>query len=132
VTLPLAHATCHHTTYLLTCDVYEELVTRSGGRCERCSRPAASGRLVIDHDHQLGSMAVRGLVCRGCNVILGHVDTGRQQADPATTAYLKRAFFLSLATFRVYLGPGIHPDVAAALPRVQHAQSRYVRRYQAS
>jgi len=42
---------------------------RSQGECEVCG--GAEG-LSIDHDHETGQ--VRGLLCRGCNLALGHVD----------------------------------------------------------
>ena len=127
--LPLAHATCHHTSYMLSCDTYEAMLGRSAGKCERCARPPRGGRLVIDHDHVLGSMAVRGLICYGCNVIVGRVDAGRRSVDDATAQYLGRAFYLTLKEFKVCLGPGVHPDVASTLPRVEEALRRYVRRH---
>lgn len=65
-----------HKTYSLTCDDFEALWERSGGRCEACGfepdRPERG--LVIDHDHRYGNTAVRGLICRWCNAILGQLE----------------------------------------------------------
>lgn len=50
--------------------------------CRACKRPEVPGkRLHIDHDHETGE--VRGLLCRNCNVALGHLED-----DPARIAGL--------------------------------------------
>ena len=50
------------------------------GGCDICGRTEVSGRwdnnMHIDHDHETGK--VRGVLCHGCNVGLGHFDD-----DPA-------------------------------------------------
>src|SRR2546423_2153002 len=68
------HETCQHDVYRLSCRDYEGMLTRAAGKCELCGK--AQCKLVIDHDHDLGIAAVRGLVCRSCNTILGRVDNG--------------------------------------------------------
>jgi hypothetical protein len=45
----------------------KNLLTTQDGKCAIC---ATQTRLHIDHDHK--TMAVRGLLCRGCNTGLGH------------------------------------------------------------
>lgn len=70
-----------HSTYLLTCDEYDDLWERAGGRCEACDHlpdpERASDYLVIDHDHRYGSGAVRGLICKWCNGALGRLENPR-------------------------------------------------------
>lgn len=59
-----------HTYYRLTCDEFDQLFARAGGRCEICRIPVgetATGKIFIDHDHKLGNWAVRGLLCPICN-----------------------------------------------------------------
>lgn len=54
--------------YGLTVQAYDELLLQANGKCMACDRPA---KLVVDHDH--ATNAVRGLLCTGCNLALGHV-----------------------------------------------------------
>lgn len=81
---------CRHKAYHLTCVQHEHLLARSGNCCEICGKPAdRSGfGLILDHDHQLGWLAVRGLVCPRCNTVLGRVDKGFREPDEATARYL--------------------------------------------
>lgn len=65
--------------YGLTLEKYEALLADQGGVCAVCRKPEwnvhpPSGRVIslaVDHDHTTG--AVRGLLCRACNVALGQV-----------------------------------------------------------
>lgn len=70
-----------HSTYLLTCEEYDDLWERAGGRCEACGHlpipERASDYLVIDHDHRYGAGAVRGLICQWCNGALGRLENPR-------------------------------------------------------
>lgn len=55
---------------------YDKMFTEQGGRCAICktTRPGGksgdTGRFHVDHCHDTG--AVRGLLCHGCNVSIGH------------------------------------------------------------
>jgi Recombination endonuclease VII len=50
---------------------YEQMLVKQDNRCAICClSPASVGPLKIDHDHDNG--AVRGLLCRSCNLGLGH------------------------------------------------------------
>jgi hypothetical protein len=58
-------------TYGLQKGEYAKLYLLQGGVCYLCERATgASRRLSVDHDHATG--AVRGLLCRPCNTLLGH------------------------------------------------------------
>jgi hypothetical protein len=53
--------------YKLTQDGYDRMVADQQGRCAIChSEPPV---LAVDHDHETG--AVRGLLCRNCNLGIG-------------------------------------------------------------
>jgi hypothetical protein len=67
-------------------------------RCMVCQRPGSLAahpdyNLEIDHDHELGPSAVRGLVCPSCNAMLGVVDRGQREPSERQFAYLSRPFY---------------------------------------
>jgi Recombination endonuclease VII len=66
--------TCHHFRYhWLTCDEYDALRARAGGRCEICGiaeEQTKRGSLVIDHYETQGLHVVRGLLCDFCNTVV--------------------------------------------------------------
>jgi Recombination endonuclease VII len=48
---------------------YERLYDEQGGRCAICRR-TPNGAMHVDHDHTTGQ--IRQLLCRSCNIGLGH------------------------------------------------------------
>jgi hypothetical protein len=60
-------------TYGLTMAAYEKMLSDQGGRCGnpgcRADNPQWKGDWHVDHDHATG--AVRGILCRPCNLALG-------------------------------------------------------------
>lgn len=65
--------------YGITPEEYDHLLSEQGGVCLVCGEPerAATTRkdgtpvlLCVDHDHVTGE--VRGLLCRTCNLMIGH------------------------------------------------------------
>lgn len=91
-----------HKVYSLSCDDFEALWERGGGVCETCGfEPTSPQRgLVIDHDHRYGNSAVRGLICRWCNTVLGQLEN--PDINPAFgrgpggwfAGYFRRAWFV--------------------------------------
>lgn len=58
--------------YKFTVAEYREQVERQGNVCAICSNPPPEdGRLDPDHCHETGKL--RGALCRGCNVAIGHL-----------------------------------------------------------
>jgi hypothetical protein len=60
--------------YKVNLSDYQRMLVSQGGCCAICMAPETSqfkGVFHVDHCHATGS--VRGLLCRGCNHILGHV-----------------------------------------------------------
>jgi hypothetical protein len=61
--------------YGITKFEYERLYAEQGGCCAICGNPVEAGgknsssQLNVDHDHQ--TRVVRGLLCAGCNKLLG-------------------------------------------------------------
>lgn len=85
------HPSCYHKGYRLSCAEYDDLLAKADGRCMLCTTAA---KLNIDHDHALGDWAVRGLVCKLCNVHLRYIDAGTAWASPSVTTYLQGAWHL--------------------------------------
>lgn len=84
------HESCYHSGYSLSCTEYDDLRRLARGCCKICKEP--NSKLLIDHDHQVGSWAVRGLVCQRCNQHLKGVDAGRTPRSPAVARYLAHAW----------------------------------------
>jgi hypothetical protein len=60
--------------YRITAADFDTLLAAQGGRCAICGTDQAGGRdgvFNVDHDHVSGR--VRGLLCRSCNVGIGHL-----------------------------------------------------------
>lgn len=58
---------------------YGEIYLYQGGACAICRRATGATRaLSVDHDHKTGF--VRGLLCRPCNDLLGHIRDDRETA----------------------------------------------------
>lgn len=57
--------------YGLPMGEYDKMLAHQCGKCAICQRsPTAGTRLHVDHCHDTGF--VRGLLCHGCNVSIGH------------------------------------------------------------
>jgi len=56
--------------YGITEQHFYAMVAIQNNRCAICRNPQRKGTLDIDHDHDTG--AVRSLLCRRCNIGLGH------------------------------------------------------------
>ncbi len=54
--------------YRLTELDYDRVISEQGGKCAICQTPLKNGQ--VDHEHSTG--AVRGILCRACNLGLGH------------------------------------------------------------
>jgi hypothetical protein len=58
--------------YGLTPEAFQKLLTDQGNACGVCRDPLVESDAHVDHDHKFGKKAVRGLLCRACNIGLGH------------------------------------------------------------
>lgn len=76
-------------TYGITLADYRRMLHWQGGKCAICRRSPPKGkRLYVDHDHATG--AVRGLLCNGCNVALGVIESNPARVR-AAKAYMRAA-----------------------------------------
>jgi hypothetical protein len=68
--LAASRAGKYRNKYGLTVGEYELMFAEQGGTCKICHGTGLKNkRLSIDHDHKTGK--VRGLLCHGCNVMIG-------------------------------------------------------------
>ncbi|WP_435245059.1 endonuclease domain-containing protein [Streptomyces tendae] len=91
-----------HRMYRMDCTEFDLLRARADGRCEVCRTPeheTTTRQLAIDHDHQYGPGAVRGLVCSACNSALVWIDRGRSTQDPRFAAYLANSWFMQVTAW---------------------------------
>lgn len=58
--------------YKINLEEYQSMLDSQDHKCKACSVDLEPGRGThIDHDHQTGK--IRGILCRHCNLALGHV-----------------------------------------------------------
>lgn len=88
-------------SYGITLDDWHAMLIAQSGRCAICEDPMREPH--VDHDHD--TRAVRALLCRVCNLTLGHaledVDRLRRAADYLETQEGPREFRGPLADGRV-------------------------------
>ncbi len=78
----VSHASMIATNYNLSVNQYNAMLDRQAGCCAICRRKCKSNkRLAVDHDHDTGQ--VRGLLCAGCNTMLGHMDDSKEWLQAA-------------------------------------------------
>lgn len=86
----------HHRTvklkakYGITIKEYDELYLKQLGLCALCHEPFGVDKPCVDHCHTTG--AVRGLLHRKCNLLLGHVNDSIQLLKYAQW-YLEQASY---------------------------------------
>ena len=74
--------------YGITLEQYEHMLAEQGGRCSICRRePLGIKPLHVDHNHTTG--AVRGLLCRRCNSLVGFIEK-HGALIPASENYLAK------------------------------------------
>lgn len=67
-------------------NVYYEMLEQQGQCCAICKAKSTYRAMNIDHDHKTGK--VRGLLCDGCNLSLGHIE--RKDFIEKAKAYLAK------------------------------------------
>lgn len=58
--------------YGISPETYYEMLEKQGNECAICKTKSTRRAMNIDHDHKTGK--VRGLLCDGCNLSLGHFE----------------------------------------------------------
>lgn len=75
--------------YGLTQEGFTALLERQGHRCAICGtdKPHGKGGWHVDHDHD--TKKVRGLLCNGCNLGIGHLGDDPERMESAA-AYIRK------------------------------------------
>lgn len=73
----------------ITLDEYNRLLKKQGSRCLICwaKQSVLGHRLAVDHDHATG--AIRGLLCKSCNIGIGHLQDNPLLCERAAAYLLK-------------------------------------------
>ena len=59
--------------YGITLEEYDAMLREQGDVCAICKKTDNSRELAVDHSHTTG--VVRGLLCKQCNTMLGHIES---------------------------------------------------------
>lgn len=65
-----------------------EALALQGGVCALCGESVKDGEAVADHDHATG--VIRGVLHRGCNAMLGHIENNRPRHKLTSVARLSK------------------------------------------
>lgn len=71
----------------ITCEEYHAVLEKQNGCCAICFGIDEDVKLAVDHDHETGK--IRGLLCRSCNVGIGHLKDSKTVLASAL-AYLEK------------------------------------------
>jgi hypothetical protein len=74
------------------------LLQQQGGVCALCGESVSAGEATADHDHTTG--VIRGVLHRGCNAMLGHIENNRARHKLVNVARLSK--FMSNAVEYLY------------------------------
>ncbi len=86
----------------------EQQLAVQKGRCALCKETISTGEEVADHDHKTGEL--RGVLHRGCNAMLGHIENNRPRHK--LTSLVRLARFLSNVAKYIahdYTGQPLYP-----------------------
>jgi hypothetical protein len=85
------------TNYGITVEQYDAMLGAQGGTCAICGGTNPNRPLAVDHDHVSG--LVRGLLCNGCNILIGYIEKLDRSPDLETKcrAYLDQSQELEAA-----------------------------------
>lgn len=75
-----------------------KVLAGQGGKCALCQREPSTP--VLDHDHFTGR--IRGVLCRGCNAMLGHIENNRPRHGLLDDAVLGRMLAGVVTYLRLY------------------------------
>lgn len=88
----------------------QDLYKLQGFRCLLCGQPIAPDEQVLDHDHTTGE--VRGVLHRGCNAMLGHIENNR----PRHRLVDVRKFAAFLSNVLPYIAYNLGPRTGMIYP----------------
>jgi len=80
-------------TYGITLAEYDTMLEQQGGCCKVCGTTdsGGKGRFHVDHNHTTGK--VRGLLCNGCNIGIGHLKDSPDVLLKAAAYLLEQGYY---------------------------------------
>lgn len=107
-----SHASRTRSTYGITSEGYEAILSVQGGVCAICLQRPVKKRLAVDHDHRTGK--VRGLLCSRCNhELLG-------AAHDSLEHLLRAVRYLAVPPATTALGEALGPCESCAQRPASH------------
>ena len=79
--------------YGITLAEYDTMLEQQGGCCKVCGTAdsGGKGRFHVDHNHTTGK--VRGLLCNGCNIGIGHLKDSPDVLLKAAAYLLEQGYY---------------------------------------
>lgn len=78
----------HRLTQREIAAVRADMLIRQKGKCALCGDPIPSSEAVLDHCHRTGH--IRGVLHRGCNAALGHIENNAPRYKLTNVSRLTR------------------------------------------
>ncbi len=78
-------------TYGMTPEQWDEMFESQGHSCAICRSDQTSFSWCVDHDHEAGE--VRGILCHGCNVLIGMAKDHPEVLDDAKRYLEERGYY---------------------------------------
>lgn len=85
--------------------IREQMLKEQNGVCAICSEPIAEGEAVLDHCHKTGHL--RGVLHRGCNAFIGHMENNqpRNRITPTRLQQILNNFLFYVSNHKELLHP---------------------------
>jgi len=81
----------YQNTYNITLEEWNQMYVEQNGRCGCCGQHIDAKDMHTDHNHSNGE--VRGLLCQGCNIGLGHLGDSPSILKKAYSYLIEKGYY---------------------------------------